>query len=231
VPLSLEHRRVGDVYVVTCTGRIVEGAESAALHTLLDSLLPFGHFFILDVGAVDFVDSSGLGLLVRYAARLRNQHGKLTLCGASSKTMALLSVTRLADVFDLHESEMSAIAEAHRLTTAASDPAHGSPDVLCVAGSVDVQAYVRELLGHAGYRVLTAGNVPDALVLLQARRPHIVVITEALRRAQGTHAADKFNRLADALSVVELPADFSHRDAAAAGASLLEQIRAVTPSA
>ena len=226
VPLSLNHRRVGDVYVVTCAGRIVEGDESLALHKLLDGLLPFGHFIILHVGEVDFVDSSGLGLLVRYAARMRNMHGKLTLCAPSPKLMTLLNVTRLVDVFEIHDTEAAAIAESHTRSASLASPSHGGPDVLCVATSVDVQAYLRELLGHAGFRVLTAGNLPDAVVLMQARRPPLVVVADGMRRAQGTSAAEKFNRLADAASVIELSPDFCRLDAAGAGAALLDQIRA-----
>jgi anti-sigma B factor antagonist len=230
VPLSLAHRRVGDVYVVTCAGRIVEGPESGALRELLDGLLPFGSFLILHVGAVDFVDSSGLGLLVRYATRLRHANGKLTLCAPSPKMRALLATTHLTDVFDLGESEEAAIQASHTHTSTAGAPAIG-PDVLCVTGSIDVQAYLRELIGHAGYRVLTAGNIPDAAILLQARRPPLVVVASELRRVQGTAAAEKFRRLVEAASVIELPQDFSHRDAAGAGAVLLDQIRALSPLA
>ena len=42
MPLSFETRRVGDITVVTCRGRIVEGAESVALQQHVDDLLPFG---------------------------------------------------------------------------------------------------------------------------------------------------------------------------------------------
>jgi anti-sigma B factor antagonist len=227
VPLSLDHRRVGDVYVVSCAGRIVEGDESLALHKLIDGLLPFGHFIILHVGEVDFVDSSGLGLLVRYAARLRNMHGKLTLCAPSPKMMTLLNVTRLVDVFEIHDAEGAAIAESHTAAASVNGPAFGGPDVLCIATSVDVQAYLRELLGHAGFRVLTAGNLPDAVVLMQARRPPLVVVADGMRRAPATSAGEKFNRLAEAASVIELPPDFHHLDAAGAGAALLDRVRAV----
>jgi hypothetical protein len=52
-----------------------------------------------------------------------------------------------------------------------------------------------------------------------------------LRRTQGTHTAEKFNRLLDALAVVELPPDFGSRDADDSARMLLERIRAqIAPS-
>ena len=88
-------------------------------------------------------------------------------------------------------------------------------------------AYIRELLGQAGYGVMTASNLPDALILLQATRPKVVVIGAGLHSAIGTRTAEAFNRLADRFSVVELPADFSSHDAGEAGHQLLEQVRAI----
>jgi len=228
VPLTLDHRRIGDITVVTCDGRIVEGAESLALRHLLDELLPFGPHLVLHVGAVEFVDSSGLGLLARYAARTRKAGGGIRLCAPSMKFASVLKATRLEQIFDSHESEADAITAFYRGSpTGAPVPALGA-DILCVVESIDVQSYVRELLGQTGCYVLTAGNLPDALVLLQATHPKLVVITAALRQTRSTHAAEKFNRLADNLPVIELPAEFSSIDAGDAGQALLERVRTLS---
>jgi anti-anti-sigma factor len=228
VPLTLEHRRVGDITIVTCAGRIVEGAESIALRNLLDELLPFGPHLVLDVGAVEFVDSSGLGLLARYAARTRKAGGAIRLCAPSKKVSSVLKATRLEQVFDSHESEADAITAFYRGSPPGAAAPGISADILCVIESIDVQAYVRELLGQTGYCVLTAGNLPDGLVLLQATQPKLVVITAGLRQTRTTHAAEKFNRLADRVSVIELPADFSSSDAGDVGQALLERVRALS---
>jgi anti-sigma B factor antagonist len=225
VALSLEHRRVGDIEVVTCVGRIVEGDESRALQRMLDELLPFGRDFVLHLGGVDFLDSSGLGLLVRYLTRTRNAHGNLKLCAASPKIVEVLSVTRLLGVFDRYATEADAIAAFYEGGGAAVTPSLRRTDILCVEQSTDVLAYVRELLTQAGYGVLTAGNLPDGLILLQATRPKLVIASADFRAARSTAAAEKFNRIADALPVIELPLDFSRRDAADAGNRLLDQVR------
>ena len=229
MPVSLDSRRVGDVTVVMCSGRIVEGVESIALQQLLDDLLQDGPYLLLHLGGVDFIDSSGLGLLVRYATRTRNAGGTLKLCALSPRIDDVLRVTHLAKVLEAHQSEAEAITAFYQQAGSGAGASRFHTDILCVDVSANMQAYVRELLGQAGYGVLTAGNLPDALILLQATRPKLVIIDAGLRLVRGTHAADEFNRLTDALAVIELPADFSTRDAGQAAQGLLDQVRALRP--
>ena len=229
MPLSLEHRRVGDVTVVTCAGRIVEGPESIALQQLLDELLQYGPHLVLNLGAVDFLDSSGLGLLVRYVTRTRNAHGHLTLCALSPQLIKVLDVTHLRAAFDAYDVEADAIDAQYRRAPSGGGTTRLQTEILCVDASSDVQAYVRGLLAQTGYGVLTASNLPDGLILLQATRPKLLIVGEELRAARETRTADKFNALADALPVVVLPADFSRRDAGEAGQHLVDQVRALMP--
>ena len=225
MPISPESRRVGDITVVTCHGRIAEGAESIALQHLLDQLLQYGPYLILHLGGVDFIDSSGLGLLVRYTIRARNAHGDLRLCALSPRTAEALKVTHLERILEAYESEADAITAFYQRASSGAGSSRFHTDILCVDASLDVQAYVRELLGEAGYGVLTSGNLPDALILLQATQPKLVIIGADLRVARSTPSAEKFNRLADALAVIELPADFSRREAGEAGHRLLDRVR------
>jgi anti-sigma B factor antagonist len=224
----LEHRRVGDVTVVTCVGRIVEGAESSALQRLLDDLFPYSPQLILHLEGVDFIDSSGLGLLVRLVNRTRNANGHITLCAVSRQIAEVLEVTRLRPVFESYASEAEAITARYQRADAGAGTPRFHNDILCVDASPDVQAYLRELLGQAGYGVLTASNVPDGLILLQATRPKLVIVNPDVRQARGTRSAERFNALADTLKVIELPADFSRSNAGEAGQRLLDQVRALS---
>jgi anti-sigma B factor antagonist len=228
VSLSLASRRVGDITVVTCSGRIVEGAESIALQRLLDDLLQDGPYLILHLGGVDFIDSSGLGLLVRYTTRVRHAEGALKLCTLTPKAADVLRVTHLERVFEAYETEADAITAFYQRAGSGPGTARLRTDILCVDASMDVQAYVRELMGQEGYGVLTAGNLPDALTLLQATRPKLVIIGSELRAVRGTQSAELFNKLADTLAVVELAADFSRLEAGEAADRLLDQVRALS---
>lgn len=223
--LLLQSRRVGDIAVVQCSGRIVEGADAAALQQHVNQLFPYGPaYVILDLGEVDFIDSSGLGCLVRLLTRTQAAGGNVKLCAVSAKIGEVLKMTRLTTIFESYESEVDAVAAFYQRGTGAGAVSRFKTDILCVEGSDDVLAYVRELLGQSGYGVMTARNLPDALTLLQATRPKLVVISAELRAARNTRTAQTFNGLADALSVVELPADFSSHDAGEAARRLLEQV-------
>jgi anti-sigma B factor antagonist len=225
VPLSLESRRVGDVMVITCRGRIIEGPDSAALQRHLETLIPVNPHIILHMGDVSFIDSGGLGLLVRFLTRARNARGSLKLCAVSPKIGDVLKVTKLLTIFPLYETEADAITASYRRTRT-NDMSFLNANVLCVDKSADVLAYLRELLKEAGHRVITASNLPDALILLTATQPKVVVIGAELRAVTGTRAAEEFRRLAEACTVVQLPADFSSHDAGEAGRQLLDEVSA-----
>ena len=72
MPLSIDSHRAGEITVLTCSGRIIEGAESATLQKRVDDLIAEGPYIILHLGGIEFIDSSGLGLLVRCLIRLES---------------------------------------------------------------------------------------------------------------------------------------------------------------
>jgi anti-anti-sigma factor len=227
--ITLEHRRVGDITVVTCAGRIVDGPEAIALQKLLDEQLVYGPRIVLHLGAVDFLDSSGLGLLVRYVTRTRNADGALKVCAMSPRIVEVLEITRLRPIFEAYESEADAISAFYQRRASGGAAMPLQPDILCVDPSSDVQAYVRSLLAQAGYGVLTASNIPDGLVLLQATSPKVVIMGSGIRAISGTRSAEKFHALAAAGVAIVLPAEFSRLEAAEAGQQVLDQVRAAIP--
>jgi len=220
--LTLQSRCVGDVTVVTCSGRIVAGEESKSLQVCLDRLLPETPHVLLHLGGVDFIDSGGLGLIARYLTRPQDRRGTLRVCAVSPKIDDVLRITRLKSVFQPYATEADSIADLHRNSRRID--AFDNPDVLCVDESPDVLTYLRELLKEAGYRTLTAANLPDALILLKATRPKMVVIGAELRTA-GTQSSEEFKNVASAGTVVELPAGFSGQDAGEAAQQVLQALR------
>ena len=224
--ISLSSRRLGDVTIVTCSGRIVGGAESAALHECLGGLLPGGLHVILHLGDVSFIDSSGLGLLVRFLKRARAARGTLLLCAPSPSVAEVLRVTKLDRVLGAYDSEAAAIAAVYQPPDPGVARLRSGTDVLCVNESDDVQEYVGGLLGQAGCGVLAAGTLRDGLMLLEAARPKLVIVSARVRAESAALPGDPFSRLTHGLPLVELPADFPSRDAGEAGRHLLEELRA-----
>lgn len=228
--ISLKHRQVGEVTIVKCRGRLVAGEESTAFRQYLDPLIPMSPRIVLHLAGLEFVDSAGLGLLMRYFIRAQNAQGGLTIAEVSARLAEVLKITRLDSVFQPYATESDAIAAAHR-PGARLDASFVSPQVLCVDRSSDVLAYLREVLKEAGYGALTAGNLADATILLRATRPSVVLIGPGLREMTGSGAAEEFHRLASARALVELPSDFAALDPADAAHHVLAAIRAHVPSA
>jgi CheY-like chemotaxis protein len=172
---------------------------------------------------VDFIDSGGLGLIARYLTRPQDRRGTLKVCAVSPKIDDVLRITRLKSVFQPYATEADSIADMHR-STKDLDASFDNPDVVCVDESSDVLTYLREVLKEAGYRTLTANNLADALILLKATHPKIVVIGAEVRAAAGPHAADEFNSVASAGTIVELPFGFSGQDAGEAAQHVLQAL-------
>jgi anti-sigma B factor antagonist len=222
--LSVAIRRVGEITVLTCSGRIADGLESASLLEAVEDAAPDGPWLVLDLAGIEFIDSSGLGLLVRLLARARNDGGDVKLCAPSRKIADALRVTRLSTVFDVHDTDAIAVQAFHRASPRIA-AAGRRVDVLCLNSSPDALAYLRELFRGAGYEVVTADNVPDAVVLLSATMPGIVVVPAAQRHALESRAVGVAG--APTLPpIVELADGFNTQDAVTAGEALLDRVRA-----
>jgi anti-sigma B factor antagonist len=75
VRMHAETRRIGDVVLITCCGRIVAGPQSESLREQIKNFLPESRDIVLHLGEVTFIDSSGLGMLVRLLASVRAAGG------------------------------------------------------------------------------------------------------------------------------------------------------------
>ena len=148
--LSLETREVGRVTIVQCNGRIVAGGESESLRAHVTWLLRDRRSIVLDLGEVGFIDSSGLGTIVRTLSSTRQARGDLKLCNVPEHVRKVLELSHLTSLFDAHDSEEKAVAAFYRPGARAETPALTGRSVLCVDSNADVLAYLRELLKRGG---------------------------------------------------------------------------------
>ena len=226
MPLELRDRQLGSVVVVKAAGRIVAGPEAQKVESHLSKLHSDCRDLVLDVAEVSFIDSSGLGTLVRLLARIRRSGGDLKLCAAPLLVHRLLKLTNLAQVFDVHESEVGALSafygHARPAETKAEPP---SCRVLCIHPSVDTLVYLREVLRRSGYDAVTTSNLPDAIVLLKATSPALVILADHMQSARGRATAAMLQEVRPGLPVILLQQDFSHQEAGEAGNWLLQSVR------
>jgi anti-sigma B factor antagonist len=101
---------VGDVSVMDVSGRITLGEGSSTLRDALRELVTKGQKkILLNLGEVTYIDSSGIGELVSGFTTVTNNGGQLKLLNLTKRVKDLLQITKLYTVFDVHETEVSAI--------------------------------------------------------------------------------------------------------------------------
>jgi len=111
-------RQVGEVALVEVAGRITMGDENIKLRETLCRLLEDGNKkIVMSMREVHYIDSSGLGELVRAHTTFRSAGGQLRLTNLSARVQDLFRTTRLDMVFEIDRDETSAI---QRLTDGTS---------------------------------------------------------------------------------------------------------------
>lgn len=226
--LSLDTRDVGRVTIVHCTGRIVAGGESESLRAHIAWLLRDRRAIVLHLGEVVFIDSSGLGTIVRTLTGTRQVHGDLKLCNVPEHVRKVLELSHLTNLFETHESEENAVAAFYQPRSRAEAPAPTGRSVLCVASDADVLAYLRELLYRAGYDVHTTSHLRDSMILMRITRFDFLVLGADVNASPAMREA--FQSACASLPVIQLDSDFSTREAGEAGAALLGKIEALIRS-
>jgi anti-sigma B factor antagonist len=110
MPLHATYRDAGQVTVVDFSGRITLGEGSALLRKTIRNLLEDQRTLLLiNLGDVDYIDSSGIGELVSAFTAVKNRGGELKLLNLTKKVRDLLQITKLYTVFDVHSDERTAI--------------------------------------------------------------------------------------------------------------------------
>ena len=110
VKMRAENRQVEDVTVVDVSGRITLGEGNVMLREIVRQLVEAGHKKIaMNLHEVGYVDSSGLGELVKAYTTVRNHGGQLKLVNPSKRVQDLLQMTNLSAVFTIEADEASAI--------------------------------------------------------------------------------------------------------------------------
>ncbi len=108
--LKVSTRQVDGVSIVDCSGRITLGEGSVVLRDTVKDLLSKGHKkILLNLGDVNYIDSSGIGELVSAYTTTRNQGGELKLLKLTKKVHDLLQITKLYTVFDVKDDETAAV--------------------------------------------------------------------------------------------------------------------------
>jgi anti-sigma B factor antagonist len=108
--VEVSARRVGDVTVLSITGKVLGGPESDRLRSELERVLSSGdRHLLIDLAGVPWMNSAGLGILLAAYSRLREQGGILRFSGVGERVRGILRTTKLLTVLDVVDDETTGI--------------------------------------------------------------------------------------------------------------------------
>ena len=109
--MELTTREEGRVTILTVRGDLVIGDPEATFKKTVTRLLEDGSVNLLvDLAGVNFLDSSGLGALVRALTNSQKEGGQTKLLHAGPQVRKLLQMTKLDSVFELHDDLEKAVS-------------------------------------------------------------------------------------------------------------------------
>ena len=108
--IDFSTRQSDDITIVDLKGRITLGEGSVTVRDTVHDLLSKGQTrILLNLGDVNYIDSSGIGELVSAYTAAKKHGGELKLLNLTKKVNDLLQITKLYTVFDVKDDEPSAV--------------------------------------------------------------------------------------------------------------------------
>ena len=99
-----------DIIIISLTGKIMGGPEATEINEEFNQLIDDKKLkVVIDLKEVEWMNSSGLGILIDAVTVLKNNNGALRLVNVSDRIVNLLKITKLDTVFDLRDSLEEAI--------------------------------------------------------------------------------------------------------------------------
>lgn len=119
---AIAHHLEGEIAVVEVSGWI-EISSAPRLRDTLIGLIDEGHLhLVLDMSAVVFLDSTGLGVLVGLLHRLRSRDGSLAIAGAKGRVYQTFQISQLTQILTLTDTLEDAIVAVNTGVASTSTP-------------------------------------------------------------------------------------------------------------
>ena len=101
--------------IIDIRGDLSAAAENALMDAYTQASTSTTRFIILNFTALEYMNSSGIGLLVTLLIRVNRKRQQLLCCGLSDHYKHIFELTRLSDVIKIYDTEHEAMDAAHAL--------------------------------------------------------------------------------------------------------------------
>jgi anti-sigma B factor antagonist len=99
----------GDIHLVTIQGSLADDANNTAKEGFLQLLNDKPSRIVVDLEGMDYISSSGIGVLVSVLRRCRQSGFSLVICSLRPEIYELFKLTRLIQIFEIHENRDQAL--------------------------------------------------------------------------------------------------------------------------
>jgi anti-sigma B factor antagonist len=108
--MQIDERKVGKVTILDLKGKLTLGDGDEMMRNKINGLIQAGaKHIVLNLGEVPYIDSAGLGEVVRAYTTVKRHEGMLKLLNLTKRIQDLLAITKLLTVFDTFDSENEAV--------------------------------------------------------------------------------------------------------------------------
>ena len=115
--MEFDRREQGNIVIFSLTGRL-DLSNGGKLKEEIKKSLTSGKTSIhLNLGNVEFVNSSGLGALVSIMKEIRLQKGRLTLSDMADYVQEIFDITQLSHIFEIFATEKEALSSYEMVPT------------------------------------------------------------------------------------------------------------------
>lgn len=109
--MTITEQDLRGIIVLELSGKIMGGPDAGLLNDKLHELIDQKKTkIVVDLAKVDWMNSSGLGILIGGLTTVRNNKGELKLANVTERIQSLLMITKLMTVFETYESVENAAA-------------------------------------------------------------------------------------------------------------------------
>lgn len=110
--MKLKSRTQDGVFILEVRGKVMGGPDASAFQDAVKNAIAEGHKkFIFDLGGVDWMNSSGLGILIGGLTTIKNAGGELRLAHVTEKIQSLFMITKLVTIFKSYETVQEALKD------------------------------------------------------------------------------------------------------------------------